>query len=118
MTNSVDRMRHPALVRRVGLRIFSRINPGYVTISHHWTGDRLRLHAFRHKGYWYHGFRRERATMLSLARLLGRGDVVIEAGGHIAYAHGCDYYALVALDSVNPIPKVLDAPAHGLYLVL
>jgi FkbM family methyltransferase len=78
-------MRHPALVRRVGLRIFSRINPGDVTISHHWTGDRLRLHAFRHKGYWYHGFRRERATMLSLARLLGRGDVVIEAGGHIGY---------------------------------
>jgi FkbM family methyltransferase len=85
MTNSVDRMRQPTLVRRVGLRIFSRINPGDVTITHHWTGDRLRLHSFRHKGYWYHGFRRERATMLSLARLLGRGDVVIEAGGHIGY---------------------------------
>jgi FkbM family methyltransferase len=85
MTNSMDRVRQPTLVRRVGLRIFSRINPGDVTITHHWTGDRLRLHSFRHKGYWYHGFRRERPTMLSLARMLGRGDVVIEAGGHIGY---------------------------------
>jgi FkbM family methyltransferase len=85
MTNGMDRMRLPTPIRRVGLRIFSRINPGDVTITHHWTGDRLRLHSFRHKGYWYHGFRRERSTMLSLARLLGRGDVVIEAGGHIGY---------------------------------
>lgn len=85
MTQSMDRLRQPALARRVGLRIFSRINPGDVTITHHWTGDRFRLHSFRHKGYWYHGFRRERSTMLSLARLLGRGDVVIEAGGHIGY---------------------------------
>jgi FkbM family methyltransferase len=85
MTNSMNRMRQPTLARRVGLRIFSRLNPGDITITHHWTGDRLRLHSFRHKGYWYHGFRRERSTMLSLARLLGRGDVIIEAGGHIGY---------------------------------
>ncbi len=73
------------LARRAGLKVFSRLNPGDVTINHHWTGDRVRLHSFRHKGYWYHGFRRERATMLALARLLGCGDVVIEAGGHIGY---------------------------------
>jgi FkbM family methyltransferase len=85
MTNSLDQILQPTVVRRVGLKIFSRINPGDVTITHHWTGDRLRLHSFRHKGYWYHGFRRERSTMISLARLLGRGDVVIEAGGHIGY---------------------------------
>jgi FkbM family methyltransferase len=85
MTNSMDRIPQSTVVRRVGLRILSRINPGDVTITHHWTGDRLRLHSFRHKGYWYHGFRRERSTMISLARLLGRGDVVIEAGGHIGY---------------------------------
>ena len=85
MTNGMDQTLHATLIRRVGLRIFSRINPGDVTITHHWTGDRLRLHSFRHKGYWYHGFRRERSTMLSLVRLLGRGDVVIEVGGHIGY---------------------------------
>jgi FkbM family methyltransferase len=81
----MNRMRQQTLARRFGLRIFSRVNPGDVTMTHHWTGDRLRLHSFRHKGYWYHGFRRERSTMLSLARLLGRGDVVLEAGGHIGY---------------------------------
>jgi len=75
----------PGWARRAGLKVFSRINPGDVTIRHHWTGDRVRLHSFRHKGYWYHGFRRERATMLALVRLLGCGDVVIEAGGHIGY---------------------------------
>ena len=26
------------------------------SIAHHWTGDRLRLNSFRHKGYWYHGW--------------------------------------------------------------
>jgi FkbM family methyltransferase len=85
MTNGMNQMLQPTLVRRVGLKVLSRINPGDVTITHHWTGDRLRLHSFRHKGYWYHGFRRERSTMISLARLLGRRDVVIEAGGHIGY---------------------------------
>jgi FkbM family methyltransferase len=85
MTNRIDQVHQSTLVRRVGLKIFSRINPGDVTMTHHWTGDRLRLHSFRHKGYWYHGFRRERSTMISLARLLGRGDLVIEAGGHIGY---------------------------------
>jgi hypothetical protein len=85
MTNRIDQVHQSILVRRVGLKIFSRINPGDVAMTHHWTGDRLRLHSFRHKGYWYHGFRRERSTMISLARLRGRGDLVIEAGGHIGY---------------------------------
>jgi FkbM family methyltransferase len=55
------------------------------TIEHHYTGDRIRLHLFRHKGYWYHGKRRERATMERFRELIKPGDCVVEAGGHIGY---------------------------------
>lgn len=72
-------------LRRLLLPLFARINAGDVTISHHWTGDRLKLHSFRHKGYWYHGRGRERGVMLSLVRLVGTDDVVYDVGGHIGY---------------------------------
>ena len=58
---------------------------GDVNIRHHWTGDRLKLHLFRHKGYWYHGRKRELDTMLLFADLISPGDFVVEIGGHIGY---------------------------------
>jgi FkbM family methyltransferase len=67
------------------LRVLKVVNPGDVTIRHHWTGDSLRLHSFRHKNYWYHGTSRERDTMIALAQLLRPGDSVVEVGGHIGY---------------------------------
>ena len=73
------------LVRKVMLSVFSVINPGDVTIRHHWTGGRLRLHSFRHKGYWWHGRRREHAEMEALARIVHKGDDVVEVGAHIGY---------------------------------
>ena len=56
-----------------------------ITIRHHWTGEALRLHVFRHRGYWYHGKRREQETMTAFAKLIAAGDHVIEVGGHIGY---------------------------------
>jgi FkbM family methyltransferase len=64
---------------------FRRFNPGDISIRHHYTGDRIRVHSFMHKGYWYHGKRRERETMTLFALLLKPGDTVIEIGGHIGY---------------------------------
>jgi FkbM family methyltransferase len=61
------------------------MNPGDIVIRHHYTGDRVKLHSYRHKGYWFHGRRRERDTMLMFQRLLHPGDTVIEVGGHIGY---------------------------------
>jgi FkbM family methyltransferase len=55
------------------------------SIHHQWTGDRLRLNSYRHKGYWYHGRTREEITMKAFSLLLKRGDTVVEAGGHIGY---------------------------------
>ncbi|HVU88680.1 MAG TPA: FkbM family methyltransferase [Pirellulales bacterium] len=72
-------------LRRPTLALFSRLNPGDITIRHHWTGDRLRLHSYRHKGYWYHGRNREQWIMETLGRVVHPGDTVVEVGGHIGY---------------------------------
>jgi FkbM family methyltransferase len=79
-------MIHPlALARRIGLPLLARLNPGDIHLRHHFTGDRVRLDAFRHKGYWFHGRRREAASMRLFGRLIGPGDVVLDVGGHIGY---------------------------------
>ena len=65
--------------------MLSRVNPGDITIRHQWTGHPVRLHSFKHKGYWYHGANRERDTMIAFAQLIKPGDVVIEVGAHIGY---------------------------------
>jgi FkbM family methyltransferase len=72
-------------LRRPALAILSRLNPGDITIRHHWTGDPVRLHSYRHKGYWYHGRNREKWIMETLERLIRPGDTVVEVGGHIGY---------------------------------
>lgn len=74
-----------ALLRRLLLPIFARINPGDITIRHHHTGAPLRLHSFRHKGYWWYGARREAETMEAFRRVLRPGDTVVEVGAHIGY---------------------------------
>jgi len=72
-------------VRRALIPLFRRVNPGDITIRHHWTGDRITLQSFRHKGYWFHGRERERDSMALCARLIRQGDVVFDIGGHIGY---------------------------------
>lgn len=72
-------------LRRALVPFFRRVNPGDITIRHHWTGERIVLHSFRHKGYWFHGRERERESMTLCARLIRDGDVVFDVGGHIGY---------------------------------
>ena len=60
-------------------------NPGTIPIKHHYTGKRFFLDAFHHKGYWYHGKKREHATMALFKKLIKPDDVVLEIGGHIGY---------------------------------
>jgi FkbM family methyltransferase len=73
------------LARRVALPLLAKFGNFDVTIRHHYTGDPLRLNAFKHKGYWYLGKNRERDIMSSFKRLIHEGDTVIEVGGHIGY---------------------------------
>jgi FkbM family methyltransferase len=75
----------PQTARRLVLPVFRRVNIGDVTIRHHWTGYPLRLHSFKHKGYWWYGRKRERESMELFAKLIPRGSVVVEIGGHIGY---------------------------------
>jgi FkbM family methyltransferase len=72
-------------LRKAVLATLRRFNPGDISIRHHYTGDRIKLHSFMHKGYWFHGKRREHETMELFARLIAPADTVIEIGGHIGY---------------------------------
>lgn len=83
--NVLSRLSLARPLRQIVLPLFERFNPGDVGIRHHYTGRRLRLHSFRHRGYWYHGRRRERETMQFFERVLRPGDLVVEVGGHIGY---------------------------------
>ena len=73
------------LVRRAGLKILKAVGRDF-SIDHHWVrGHQLRLHAYKHKGYWWHGKRREKPSMLAAQKLLRADDTVVEVGGHIGY---------------------------------
>lgn len=72
-------------LRKVVIGALRRFNPGDISIRHHHTGERMTLHSFKHKGYWYYGKRRESESMALFARLVRPGDTVIEVGGHIGY---------------------------------
>ena len=84
-------------IRQLITWIFYRINPGNVTIRHHYTGEKIWLHSFRHKGYWAHGRGREKNSMELYSSLIRPGDLIVEVGGHIGYIS--TYFAkLVGLD--------------------
>jgi FkbM family methyltransferase len=72
------------LPRRLALAGLKRISRD-ITIRHHHTGDPIRLNLYTHKGYWYHGRRREAASLALCRRLVQQGDTVFDVGGHIGY---------------------------------
>ena len=80
-----NRLSSQPFLRRFVLPLFAKCNPGDIRIRHHYTGEPILLHSFRHKGYWFHGRRRERETMDFFSRAIRAGDHVLEVGGHIGY---------------------------------
>lgn len=85
MSNFRKYMNPRRALRLLALKALERFGPGDVTIKHHYTKMPLALHSFRHKGYWYHGRRREQETMRFFSQVIHPGDKVIEVGGHIGY---------------------------------
>jgi FkbM family methyltransferase len=81
----LKRLSQSESVRRTLIPIFRLLNPRDVCIRHHWTCDRMVVHSFRHKGYWFHGRDRERNSMALCAKLIRQGDIVFDVGGHIGY---------------------------------
>lgn len=73
-------------LRWLALHLLRLCNPGDIVIRHHWVpGARIKLHSWRHKGYWYHGARREPVAMRTFRRLIEPGDDVFDIGAHIGY---------------------------------
>lgn len=58
-----------------------------VIIKHPISNRWVRLLWVRHKGYWWHGLNRhnEEGTASAILKLVQKGDVVFELGGHIGY---------------------------------
>ena len=89
-------------LRRIVLPLLRMLNPGDITIKHHWWPEAsLRLDCYRHKGYWFHGRNRERTAMGKLEELVGPGDTVIDVGGHIGYV------TLRLCGLVGPVGRVI-----------
>lgn len=65
--------------------LFARVNPGDITVRHALTGERFRLHSYRHRGFWFHGRNREGASVELWAQLIKPGDTVVEVGAHIGF---------------------------------
>lgn len=80
-----DLISHNAIMRRVGLPILQCFAFDMSVKNPYAPPHRVHLHAFKHKGYWYHGKNREFATMQKFSEIINPGDTVIEAGGHIGY---------------------------------
>jgi hypothetical protein len=73
------------MIARLGRYAFSRLNPGNISIRHHYTADPVRLHSFHHMDYWLPGRRRASFEMATFADLIRPGDTVVEMGGRIGY---------------------------------
>lgn len=74
-----------SFLRKIVVPFLSKYNFGDIRISHHHTGEKIKIHSFLHKGYWFHGKNREYDTMMAFKTLIDPGDTVIEIGGHIGY---------------------------------
>jgi FkbM family methyltransferase len=85
MTDALMRIAKKAWIRRLVIPALSRVNLGNIVVTHHWTGDKVHLHSFRHKGYWFYGKTRERDEMVTLKRLVRPSDTVFDIGAHIGY---------------------------------
>ena len=72
-------------LRRLALPVMRRLCDRDITMRHPAAGTPFRLHAFRHKSYWFHGANRERDTMSFVGKTLKPGMVVVDAGAHIGF---------------------------------
>jgi FkbM family methyltransferase len=73
------------LLRRIMLPALRHLGDRDITVRHHLTRTPLRLHAFRHKTYWFYGAKREAETLAFISRTLKPGMQVVDVGAHIGY---------------------------------
>jgi len=80
-----------------------------ISVRHHWTGELLRVHMFRHRGYWYHGRNREAAEMRLARLLISPGSLVLDVGANIGYLslYYRSAHENVAVIAIEPSPNNL-----------
>lgn len=72
-------------IRPLALRALQTVNPGDIRIWHPYYPRKVRLHSYRHKGYWFYREQREGETSARYAQLVQTTDTVIEVGAHIGF---------------------------------
>lgn len=72
-------------LRRILLPVLHIAGNFDITIRHQLAGVPMRVHVYRHKGYWFHGSRRESDTIRFVQRTLQPGQTAIDVGAHIGY---------------------------------
>ena len=82
----LTRLARVRVLRRFALPVLKMFGSSDITIRHHWWPEfRVRLNAYKHRGYWFKGRNREREIMKAMATLAKPGGTVVEVGGHIGY---------------------------------
>lgn len=84
MKNLKKRLARTPLLRRSAMKAL-RLVARDITIRNPWSGKKIRLNAYTHKGYWYYRSDRERDTMRLFEQMISPGQTVIEVGGHIGF---------------------------------
>ena len=82
---TIESMAEIPFLRRLDIPALRRLCDRDITIRHHRTGTPFRLHAFRHKTYWFYGAQREREEMSFIAETVKPGMQVVDVGAHIGY---------------------------------
>lgn len=100
------------LVRPFVLRVLNRLGDRDITVKHGWTGDRLFVHMFRHRGYWFHGRSREAAEMRLAAQLARDCELVVDVGAHVGYLSL--YYRKIAPQAI--VVAIEPSPTNLVYL--
>ena len=89
MTSLRESIADLRFLRRLMLPVLRHFGDRDITLRHHMTGTPFRLHAFRHKTYWFFGAQRESDTMSFIAKTLKPGMQVVDAGAHIGHMTAC-----------------------------
>lgn len=87
-------------IRRLFVPILKWLGQRDVSITHPFTGKKFLVHLYRHKGYWFRGRDREKDTVATTTKIVERGWLVLDVGGHIGYL------ATMYADMVGPDGQV------------
>jgi FkbM family methyltransferase len=73
------------ILRKITLPLLKAIDFD-MQYNHPWIkNNKIKLSLFKHKGYWYHGKRREKKSMILFQKIIQPNHTIAEVGGHIGF---------------------------------